>query len=206
MLGRCCVSIELSPLPAIGFATEPLPTRDGFRFTLTTLLSTLLNDAEQMFGPRDMSYTPVGIEFYGNRPQVWYPGTNKHISIILTDSAREDPAQAIFQLAHEVMHLLSPTGGANAPVIEEGLSALFQQRANEVYDLDLHLVAVPYVKATELANMLLKGEPSIIKRLRKIEPAFHKWTPRFLVSEARISRALAEELCEPFIDFETREK
>lgn len=206
MLGRCCVSIELSPLPAIGFATELLPTRDGFKFTLTTLLSTLLSDAEQMFGPRDMSYTPVGIEFYGDRPQVWYPGTNKHISIILTDSAREDPAQAIFQLAHEVTHLLSPTGGSNAPVIEEGLSALFQQRANEVYKLNLHLVAVPYIKATQLANMLLKGQPNIIKQLRRVEPSFHKWTPRFLVSEAGISYELAEKLCEPFIDFEARIK
>ena len=200
------MSIKLSPLPAIGFATELLPTRDGFEFTLTTLLSTLLNDAEQMFGPRDMTYTPVGIEFYGDRPQVWYPGTNKHISIILTDSAREDPAQAIFQLAHEVMHLLSPTGGANAPVVEEGLSALFQQRANEVYGLNLRLVSRPYLKATELTNLLLKGQPNIIKALRIFEPAFHKWTPRFLVSEAGMSRELSEKLCEPFIDFESRIK
>lgn len=206
MMGRYCVSIKLSPLPAIGFATELLPTRDGFEFTLTTLLSTMLNDAEQMFGPRDMSYTPVGIEFYGDRPQVWYPGTNKHISIILTDSAREDPAQAIFQLAHEVTHLLSPTGGANAPVVEEGLSALFQQRANEVYGLNLILVSQPYIKATELTNRLLSGQPNIIKALRKDEPAFHKWTPEFLVSKTGISHELARKLCEPFIDFETRIK
>jgi len=113
------VSIEFLPLPAIGFATEPLPTRDGF----------------------------LGIEFYGDRPKVWYPGTNKHISIILTDSAREDPPQAVFQLAHEVVHILSPTGGANAPVVEEGLSALFQERANEIYGLNLRLVSKPYIKA-----------------------------------------------------------
>lgn len=200
------MSIELSPLPALGFATEPLPTRDGFRFTLTTLLSTLLNDAEQMFGPRDMSYTPVGIEFFGDRPQVWYPGTNKHISIILTDSAREDPPQAIFQLAHEVTHLLAPTGGGGAPVIEEGLSALFQQRANEIYNLNLRLVSVPYIKATEFTNQLLKGRPNIIKQLRNIEPSFSKWTPRFLVSETGIANELAVQLCEPFIDFETRIK
>lgn len=200
------MSIELLPLPAIGFATEPLPTRDGFRFSLTSLLSTMLTDAEQMFGARDMTYTPVGIEFYGDRPKVWYPGTNKHISIILTDSAREDPSQAIFQLAHEVVHILSPTGGANAPVVEEGLSALFQQRANEIYGLNLRLVSKPYIRATELANLLLKGQPSIIKQLRSFEPAFHKWTPRFLVSEAKIDFKLAEQLCEPFIEFETKIK
>lgn len=200
------MSIEFLPLPAIGFATEPLPTRDGFRFSLTSLLSTMLTDAEQMFGTRDMTYTPVGIEFYGDRPKVWYPGTNKHISIILTDSAREDPPQAVFQLAHEVVHILSPTGGANAPVVEEGLSALFQERANEIYGLNLRLVSKPYIKATELTNLLLRGQPNIIKQLRAYEPAFHKWTPRFLVSEAKIDLKLAEQLCEPFIDFETKIK
>jgi len=200
------VSIELSSLPVLGFATEPLPTRDGYRFTLTTLLSTMLNDAEQLFGPRDMSYTPVGIEYHGDRPKIWYPGTNKHISIILTDNAREDTAQAIFQLAHEVVHILSPTNGSNAPVIEEGLSALFQERANQIYNLNLRLVSQPYIQATQFANGLLKGQPNIIKTLRKIEPTFSKWTPRFLVAEGNISLKLAEQLCEPFIEFETQIK
>ena len=198
------MSIELLPLPAIGFATELLPTRDGYRFTLTSLLSTMLNDAEQLFGPRDITYTPVGIEFSGGRPKIWYPGTNKHVSIILTDSAREDPAQAIFQLAHEVMHLLSPTGGAHAPVVEEGLSALFQERANEIYGLNLRIVSKPYIEATKIANKLLRGQSQIIKKLRVLEPAFHKWSPRFLVANGNVSLKIAEELCEPFIDFETR--
>lgn len=200
------MSIELSSLPALGFATEPLPTRDGFRFTLTTLLSTLLTDAEQMFGPRDLSYTPVGIEFYGDRPYIWYPGNNKHISIILTDHSRQDTSQAIFQLAHEVVHLLSPTGGANAPVIEEGLSALFQERANQIYNLNLRIVSKPYILATELVNELLKGQPDIIRQLRQTEPTFARWTPDFLVSQANISSTLAVKLCEPFLDFETRIK
>ena len=200
------MSIELLPLPAVGFATEPLPTRDGYRFSLTTLLSTLLGEAEQMFGPRDMSYTPVGIEFYGNRPQVWYPGTNKHISIILTDSAREDPPQAVFQLAHEVVHILSPSVGVSAPVIEEGLSALFQQRASDNYNLNLVIVSKPYIEAANLTNRLLKGRIDVIRRLRKIEPAFANWTPRFLVSETGVSLELAQKLCEPFIDLETRLK
>jgi hypothetical protein len=159
-----------------------------------------------MFGPRDLSYTPVGIEFYGDRPYIWYPGNNKHISIILTDHSRQDTSQAIFQLAHEVVHLLSPTGGANAPVIEEGLSALFQERANQIYNLNLRIVSKPYIVATELANELLRGQPDIIRNLRKKEPTFSNWTPDFLVSQANISSSLAVQLCEPFLDFETRIK
>ena len=198
------MSIEFLPLPANGFATELLPTRDGYRFTLTTLLGTLLADAEAMFGPRDASFTPLGVEFSGDRPQVWYPGNRNHVSILLTDSARTDTNQAIFQLAHEVVHLLAPTGGANAPLVEEGLAALFQQRASETYDLGYQLASKPYIRATELTNEMLKRDSTIIKRLREVEPNFANWTPRFLVSEAGISRDLASQLCEPFLEFEGR--
>jgi hypothetical protein len=168
------------------------------------LLGTLLADAEIMFGPRDMSYTPLGIEFYGDRPFVWYPGDRKHVSIILTDRARSDTNRAIFQLAHEVIHLLAPTGGANAPVVEEGLAALYQQRASEKYDLDMRLVSEPYLAASELTNQLLKRDSGIIKRLRTIEPVFANWTPRFLVSETGIEMNLAQQLCESFLEFEGR--
>lgn len=198
------MSIELLPLPAVGFATEPLPSRDGFRFSLTTLLSTMLLEAEKLFGPRDMTFTPVGIEFYGDRPFVWYPGDAKHISIILTDSARNDPNQAIFQLAHEVVHLLSPNGGGSAPVVEEGLSAIFQQRASENYGLGLHIVSNPYIEAARLANELLKVQSDIIIRLREQEPSFTRWSPRFLIAQTGISPQIATQLCEAFIEFETR--
>ena len=198
------MSINFLPPLASGFATEPLPSRDGYRYTLTSLLGTLLADAEIMFGPRDMSYTPLGIEFYGDRPFVWYPGDRKHVSIILTDRARSDTNRAIFQLAHEVIHLLAPTGGANAPVVEEGLAALYQQRASEKYDLDMRLVSEPYLAASELTNQLLKRDSGIIKRLRKIEPVFANWTPRFLVSETGIEMNLAQQLCESFLEFEGR--
>lgn len=200
------MSIELLELPSVGFATEPLPTRDGYRFTLTTLLGSLLDEAEMMFGPRDISYTPLGIEYYGDRPFVWYPGDRKHISIILTDSARMNTNQAIFQLAHEIIHLLSPTGSASAPVVEEGIAALFQQRISESYDLGVVLTAQQYIAATDLTNQLLARNPQVIRQLRSIEPSFHKWTPRFLVSETGISMKLANQLCEPFIEFETRVK
>ncbi|MEM7288963.1 MAG: hypothetical protein AAF412_01115 [Pseudomonadota bacterium] len=171
---------------------------------MTTLLGSLLAEAEAMFGPRDKDYTPLGVEFSGDRPQLWYPGNRKHVSIILTDSARTDTDQAIFQLAHEVFHLLSPSGGARAPVVEEGLAAIFQQNASEKYDLGYKLVSKPYLEAARLTNQLLKRDPDIIKRLRSKTPAFFDWTPRMLVSETGIDLKLAAQLCEPYLEFEGR--
>lgn len=46
---------------------------NGFSYTLTSKLGDILNNAEILFGPRDYSYTILGIEFYNlPNPQVWY--------------------------------------------------------------------------------------------------------------------------------------
>lgn len=197
------MSIELLPDVAVGFATEPLPTRDGYRYSLTTLLGKLLADAETLFGQRDKNFTPLGIEFHGDRPMIWYPGNRNHVSIMLTESARSDYKQAIFQLAHEVVHLLSPSGGANAPVVEEGLAAIFQQRANENYNLGYSIKHPAYLKAAKAANKLLQRDPRIVRQLREKEPAFYKWNPALLVSEAGLHQKIADTLCKSFLDFET---
>ena len=41
----------------------------------------MLNLAEAAYGPRDDSYTILGIEFENNAPRIWYPGNCKHIAI-----------------------------------------------------------------------------------------------------------------------------
>jgi hypothetical protein len=110
---------------ALGFCTDPFPTGDGYNYTLTTLLGVFLREAERRYGLRDKNWTPLGIEFSGDVPTTWFPGNCGNVSIILTDSARKDPPQAIFQLAHEVVHLLAPIGKGGAIIFEEGLATLF---------------------------------------------------------------------------------
>jgi hypothetical protein len=91
-------------------------------------MSNLLAEAEGRYGKRDHDWTPIGIEFGGNRPGTWYPGNRKHISIRLSQTAGQDFGQAIFQLSHEVIHLLGPLEERLAPAIEEGLAVLFSER------------------------------------------------------------------------------
>src|SRR5512133_1556486 len=98
-----------SDLPTIGFSASPLQT-GGYTWTLTTKLGALLSEAEALYGPRDPSWTPIGIEFSEDGPKIWYPGNRRHISIMLSDKCRTDLKRAQFQLAHEAIHLLAPTG------------------------------------------------------------------------------------------------
>src|SRR5437763_183874 len=109
------------------FVAEHRSARDGFTWTLPSRLGALLNEAERLYGERDRSYTILGVEFGPGDPQIWFPGNRRHIVIQLADNALENTALAVYQLAHETIHLLSPTGTANAPVLEEGLATAFAE-------------------------------------------------------------------------------
>lgn len=108
---------------AIGFVAQR--TDGGWTYTLTSILGSLLAEAENRYGERDRAYTILGVEFGGEIPNTWYPGDRKQVSVKLSLEARDRPHQAVFQLAHEVIHLLSPTGKTGTNVFEEGLATLF---------------------------------------------------------------------------------
>jgi hypothetical protein len=92
------------------FVAGPLPSGNS-GFTLTTLLGTFLDRAEDLYGPRDQRWTLLGIEFAGDVPRTWYPkGGRQQVVVRLSLSARRDAGRAILQLAHETIHLLAPTG------------------------------------------------------------------------------------------------
>ncbi len=138
--------------PAIGFAAVQFPDKTGFTWTLPSLLGHFLAELELAYGPRDRDYTPLGIEFEGNRPKLWYPGNRKHVSIILSDSARTDWKQSVFQLAHEAVHLLSRSGNQSAPMIEEGLAVSYSHAISERHHLELRTVFPPYNAAEGFLN------------------------------------------------------
>ena len=87
--------------------------RDGtYSLTLPQLTSVFLNEIETLLGPRDPSYSFVGIEIDTTpdaMPTIWFPhvghpvrdrdATSRHIIIRLTESAQNDANLAIWQLA-----------------------------------------------------------------------------------------------------------
>lgn len=187
-----------SEMPAIGFMS--LPIDGGSTWTLTSRLGWLLQQAEQQFGSRDQSYTLLGIEFGEDGPMVWYPSTGRDVIIQLSDSAAQDPTQAFFQLAHEVVHLLAPSGGQNALVVEEGLAAYFADEMSRRVGSPWHSVGPDYLQAKALVEKLLSAESLAVKKIRQTEPDFCKWTPDLIqtVAPRVLSASELTEICRPF--------
>ena len=102
-----------------------------------------LAELEGLFGPRDRSFTLLGIDICetpNNHPHLWFPSTgvapddvtrrSSHIVIHLGPDALTDPARARWQLAHECVHLLDPwnerVDGEPTNCLEEGLASWYQ--------------------------------------------------------------------------------
>ena len=114
--------------PSLSLARPCAPDAScAYTWTLASRMGHILRFVEARYGRRDPGWTLLGVEFTTrDTPQVWYPtfdGIGETIIIQLSRSAATNETQALFQLAHEVVHLLSPAGpGARASVLEEGLA------------------------------------------------------------------------------------
>lgn len=151
------------------------PSEGGFSWTLSAVLGEIILKAEEVFGQRDHSYTLLGIDFSpGPNAQTWTPGNCKHIIVQLSTNGLTDRYEAYRQLAHEGIHLLSPTGKANANVLEEGLAEYFSQwYLDYVFGLGWwqnYPWHPAYAQALDGAKQLLAFDKDIIKKLRQVEP------------------------------------
>ena len=183
------------------FKSQPM-IPSGHSWTITSKFGHILKTAEKRFGERDKSYTLLGVEFttIGN-PQIWYPGNCKHVSIQITEDCLEDINRAVFQVAHETIHCLSPTGSQNANVLEEGLANLFSIaycRQNG-HGKNWSSNKKEYTDASNLVEQLLRIDNDIIKKLRVIEPTLSKITKQHILEiNTSIPMELVEELTKKF--------
>lgn len=144
---------------------------DGYTWTLASRLGYMLKTAEEMYGPRDKDYTILGVEFVGDNPRIWYPGNCKNIAIQLGASAMRSLEQACYQLAHECVHLLCPTGGEGATNLEEGIACY-----NSAYYMRTQLgqpnwqsTLPSYMKSEKLVTKIMNADKDSIKRMREQE-------------------------------------
>ena len=157
----------------------------GYTWTLASRLGEMLHMAEELFGPRDCSYTILGIEFGPDNPRIWYPGNRRHIIIQLDLSAATNILQACYQMAHETVHLLAPSCGRNANNFEEGVACYFAayymkckfNRPNWSPTL------CSYRRALEIIAPRLNEDIRCIRRLRKNQPSFRKMSKEAVSSE-----------------------
>jgi hypothetical protein len=80
------------------YIAESLPTNMGYTWTLATRMCGILIEIEDLYGARDMTWTPVGVEFGPDTPQLWYPGSTRFIAIQLAMNAVDDNVLACYQL------------------------------------------------------------------------------------------------------------
>ncbi len=190
--------------PALGFASDAIDAA-SYSWTLASRFGEMLEEVEKQFGARDLLWTILGIEFGPQEyPQLWYPGRRRQVLIMLSEKARMDPRRALFQLAGMVVHLLAPTGGDKAPVIEIGTSTLYSHTVSAVHDLNFGASGAR-VAAERLVIKLLTLQADAIKALRAKQPLFLKITPDHLMAlDCGVTPELAATLCEPFSAFEAR--
>ncbi len=137
-------------------------------WTLTTMLGELLHIAEGRYGTRNREWTILGVEFEDKpRPCVWFPGSRQHVAVSLTFGAKNCPAEASFQLAHEVVHLLDPTGGGTASLLAEGVAVTFADEMAVRFGWHRQTGDANYLAAKKDVEPLLVKGVGIIPALRE---------------------------------------
>ncbi len=173
----------------------------GYSWTITTKLGHILYVAESQYGERDKSYTILGVELYeGEQPCIWYPGNCNNIAIRITSNCSDNMDRAVFQVAHEAIHCLSPTGLKNSNFLEEGLASHFsiqytRDNGHGVWSYNEE----KYARALGLFEELITVDRDIINKLRQREPTLSLITKEILIEvNCNIPEILAEELTKKF--------
>ena len=196
--GQFPTSVIPYPVPATGFVTQPHPNNT---WTWAQRLGKLLYDAEAQFGPRDMSWTILGIEFGGAVPMVWYPQCYpRSVAVRSSEALVNSPAGAFSELAHEVVHLLSPTGGSGANNFEEGVATVFSEDQCMLLAIPPAIALPSYQAAANAVRRLLALDPNGVSTIRTTLPNFGSWTAANIAAHfPGAARADLDFLCERFI-------
>lgn len=145
-------------------------------WTLTSRLGHILESYEAVLGPRNRAYRILGIEFTtAARPGTWYPDFGKgaqSIVVQLTRRARRDPNLALFQLGHEVFHLIEPIRpGSRGSVFEEGLASYFAidyLERNGITGGQRYITEESYLSAYRMVARLAALHRDFLPRLRRL--------------------------------------
>ena len=195
------------------FTTDFREDGSSNSFTVSSYASRFIADVEGLFGPRDRSFTLVGVVIDrdpANPPQLWYPNSgippgdaeerSRHIVIRLASNAHADLARAKWQLAHECLHLLDPwnvkVDGRPANWLEEGLAAWYQN--SRVPEAKCH--EGQYALAENLVSPLMDELPQAVKRIRREQGLrISEFDPVVLQDYCpRMQEDISWMLCQPF--------
>lgn len=178
-------------------SSEPRPT-------LAFKMSEMMKMAEHYFGPRDRSYSFIGLEFAAGVACNGIIEERKETFIQLGLDALHNPMRAYSQMAHECVHVLAPDYWHPVTVLEEGLATYFAEKyMREIMHCETSFEIIPsYVAAVELVEQLLEIDQFVIRRIRENE----RIIPFRLISKALLLKycptlpeSIAEKLTAKFV-------
>jgi hypothetical protein len=155
---------------------------NGQQGAISTVLSNILLNAEIRYGPRDHSYTILGVEVnHDGHPRTYFP-YDKHILIQVSTNCINDFNRGVYQVAHEAIHCLSPVKYGEGSVLEEGLATLFSREYTQSMGYGNWTGSGNYLEAESLVSSLLQFDPDIIKKVRNVQPTISSITAEQLIA------------------------
>jgi hypothetical protein len=134
---------------------------------LQKLQDALIKVAERHFGKRDLSFT-VKLPVYGDGPRIRLSYLEKWAYAELSLYAARYWPTAVFELAHEVIHLLNPVDGCTN-YLEEGIAVEFQDFFAPQFSGEKISVVLPsYLEAQRLVRGLHKEPFKAAKKIRAL--------------------------------------
>lgn len=186
------------------YCCKPLEDNSGYTWTIVSRLGDIFSEMEKLFGPRDKSYTILGIEIAQiEQPQCWFPkydGQEGNVIIQITPNCLNDIGQAIYQVAHESVHCLTPKTFGHVNWLEEGMATWFSKYYTSKLGLDFNPTVEKYRQALSYVEELFKYDKNIIRTIRiNHEPDLSKITSDLLFQVCpQIDKDLAVKLADQF--------
>ena len=99
------------------------------------LRDVLLKYLERRVGIRDRTWMITETVHRNDGPMTYYPSGygRKIVSVVLTPDTQKDRQRKLFQMSHEVVHLLDPVGNLRANNLEEGFATWFSVHICEIH-------------------------------------------------------------------------
>lgn len=161
----------------------------------------LLSVAEDLFGPRDKAIKIGKAEYHERGPYIQWSADKKSVWTRLSQNASGYWPTAVYESAHEVVHMLNPVVG-NANYLEEGFAVAFQHHVAPAFSGVMIKVGLQsYLEAEVLVKKLHKDVFHAGKLIREHVGAFSKVTATNLATifpdaDRTLLAKLAEE-CRP---------
>jgi len=167
----------------------------------------LLLQAQRVYLRRDESIAFAGISFDPNGPHLRFSPMKDVVWIELSPTTLQFPDQALYQIAHEVIHLLSPVLEPPANMLEEGLATHFSlygptfsspiYRELALDHIEVDPAAKNYRDALHSYLALVRLDPRAILFLRSQRAHFGNMDADFIMSiMPQVPRELADRLSE----------